>query len=55
MTQKGSGNHNAQIRIQCNQPTTLNLLQQGGTNQTYSLTQNCYTSGGCTVNVTQGN
>ena len=55
MTQKGSGNHNAQIRIQGNQPTTLNLLQQGGTNQTYSLTQNCYTSGGCTVNVTQGN
>ena len=55
MTQKGSGNHNAQIRIQGNQPTTLNLLQQGSTNQSYSVTQSCYTSGGCTVNVTQGN
>ena len=55
MTQKGSGNHNAQIRIMGNQPTTLNLLQQGSTNQSYSVTQSCYTSGGCTVNVTQGN
>jgi len=55
MTQKGSGNHNAQVRIQGNQPTTLNLLQQGSTNQSYSVTQSCYTTGGCTVNVTQGN
>ena len=53
--QKDGANHNAQIRLQGNQPTTLNLIQQGGTNQTYSITQNCYTTGGCTVNVTQGN
>ena len=55
MTQKGSANHNAQIRIQGTEPTTLNLLQQGGTNQSYTLTQTCYTAGGCTVNVSQGN
>ena len=54
MTQKGTANHNAQIRIQGTEPTTLNLLQQGGTNQSYTLTQTCYTAGGCTVNVTQG-
>tara|TARA_B100002019_G_scaffold241237_1_gene217160 strand:+ start:3035 stop:3730 length:696 start_codon:yes stop_codon:yes gene_type:complete len=51
--QKGSGNHNAQIRLQGTEHTTLNLLQQGSTNQSYTLTQNCYTAGGCTVNVTQ--
>ena len=55
LTQSGSANHNAQIKIQGNQPTTLNLTQQGSTNQSYNLTQTCYTTGGCTVNVTQGN
>lgn len=55
LLQKGSANHNAQIRIQGSEHTTLNLIQQGSTNQSYTLTQNCYTVGGCTVNVTQGN
>ena len=55
MVQSGTGSHNSQIRLQGNQPTTLNLTQQGSTNQAYSLTQNCYTVGGCTVSVTQGN
>ena len=54
LTQKDGANHNAQIRLQGTQPTTLNLLQQGSTNQSYTLTQTCYTVGGCTVNVTQG-
>ena len=53
LTQKGSANHNAQIRLQGTEPTVLNLLQQGTTNQTYSITNTCYTVGGCTVNVTQ--
>ena len=55
LTQKGTANHNAQITLQGTEPTTLNLLQQGGTNQTYSITNTCYTVGGCTVNVSQGN
>ena len=55
LTQKDGANHNAQIRLQGTQPTTLNLLQQGSTNQSYTLTQTCYTVGGCTVNVSQGN
>ena len=55
MMQKDGANHNAQIRLQGSEPTTLNLLQQGGTNQSYTLTQNCVTVGGCTVNVSQGN
>ena len=55
IVQSGSGSHNSQIRLQGNQPTTLNLTQQGGTNMSYNLTQNCYTVGGCVVNITQGN
>jgi len=51
--QSGSANHNAQITLYGNQPTFLNLQQLGTINQTYSLTQSCYTVGGCTVNVTQ--
>jgi len=35
--------------------TDLTLKQQGSTNQSYSLTQNCQTSGGCSVSLTQGN
>jgi len=53
--QKGNANHNAQVVLQGTEETTLNLLQQGNTNQTYSLTQNCNTVGGCSVSVTQGN
>tara|TARA_B100001564_G_scaffold184585_1_gene155144 strand:- start:2180 stop:2866 length:687 start_codon:yes stop_codon:yes gene_type:complete len=55
LMQKDGANHNAQIRLQGTQPTTLNLLQQGNTNQSYSITNTCYTAGGCTVNVSQGN
>ena len=54
MTQQGSGSHNAQVRLQGTEHTIFNLLQQGGTNQSYSLTQSCYTVGGCTVNISQG-
>ena len=52
--QKGVG-HTATISLYGTDPTTLNLLQQGTTAQTYSLTQNCITSGGCSIGVTQGN
>ena len=55
LTQKDGANHNAQIRLQGTQPTTLTLLQQGSTNQSYTITNTCYTVGGYTVNVSQGN
>ena len=51
--QKGTGSHNSQITLQGSYATTLNVLQQGSVNQTYSLTQNCQTVGGCSVSVTQ--
>jgi hypothetical protein len=47
--------HSASISLSGTDPTTLNLLQQGTTSQSYSLTQSCVTTGGCSVTVTQGN
>ena len=53
--QKGNANHNSRITLTGNEHTTLNLTQQGNSNQSYVITNSCYTSGGCTINVTQGN
>ena len=51
--QKSDGAHTAAITIYGSQPTTLNLLQKSGSATSYSLSQNCNTSGGCSVSVTQ--
>ena len=51
--QKNNGEHTATITLNGTYGTTLNLSQSGNTTQTYSLSQNCQTVGGCTVNVTQ--
>lgn len=53
--QKDSGAHTATIDLTGTYYTDLSLVQQGSTNQSYSLTQDCQTSGGCTVGITQGN
>ena len=55
MVQIGNAGHSATVTIGGAYSTTFNMLQQGGTAQTYSLTQDCQTSGGCSVSVTQGN
>jgi len=55
LMQKGDGAHAATIDLTGSYHTDLDLVQQGSTNQSYSLTQNCQTSGGCGVSVTQGN
>ena len=54
MAQTGNASHSATISISGSYSTNLDLLQQGGTAQTYSLTQSCMTVGGCSVSVTQG-
>ena len=51
--QDGTGEHNATITITGSQPTTLDLTQHSNTTQNYTLTQNCVTSGGCSITVTQ--
>ena len=54
--QLGTGAHNAEITlIYGSAPSTVNLLQQGSTDQSYSIEQTCYTAGGCSTTVTQGN
>lgn len=53
--QKKTGAHTANITLNGTEGTTLNLTQTGSTAQSYTLSQTCYTTGGCTVNVTQGN
>jgi hypothetical protein len=55
MVQIDNAGHSATVTISGAYSTTFNMLQQGGTAQTYSLTQDCQTSGGCSVSVTQGN
>ena len=51
--QKDSGAHTATVDLRGSYGTDLTLRQEGSTNQSYSLTNNCQTSGGCSVSVTQ--
>ena len=52
--QNSTGAHSATISLDGTNPTTLDLLQQGTTNQSYTLTQSCVTVGGCSISITQG-
>ena len=51
--QDGTGEHTATITLDGAYGTDLDLTQHSNTTQTYSLTQNCQTVGGCTISVTQ--
>ncbi len=55
MIQRGSATHTATVTLSGTYSTTLNMLQLGGTAQSYTLSQTCATIGGCSVSVTQGN
>ena len=51
--QDGSGAHTATINLGGSYYTDLDLTQDSSTDQTYTLTQDCQTAGGCTVSLTQ--
>ena len=52
--QKSTGAHNATISLtNGTNPYSLSLLQNSTTAQNYSMSGTCYTSGGCSVSVTQ--
>ena len=52
--QKGAwANHTANITLSGSESTILDLRQQGTTTQSYTLSQNCVTVGGCFVSVIQ--
>ena len=53
VTQKNSGAHTATVDLLGSQPTNLSLTQSGDTTQSYTLSQNCVTVGGCNISVTQ--
>jgi hypothetical protein len=54
LDQKDGGQHAARIEVTNNGGSSnINVLQQGNTNQTYSIQQSCATVGGCSVTVIQ--
>jgi len=53
MIQKGSAPHSATVTLSGSYGTDLDLLQDGSTAQSYTLSQSCQTVGGCSVSVTQ--
>lgn len=54
LEQNGTASHSATINLtNGSAPSTLNLLQDSNTPQSYSLEQTCYTAGGCSTSVTQ--
>jgi hypothetical protein len=53
--QQGSAGHMVSVTLTGPQPSSLNLIQAGATQQYYSITNNCTTVGGCApISVTQG-
>ena len=54
LEQNGSASHSATINLtNGSAPSTLNLIQDSNTPQSYSLEQTCYTAGGCSTTLTQ--
>lgn len=52
--QKDGGAHNARVEVtNIGGASNVNIIQQGNTNQSYLLQQQCATVGGCSVNITQ--
>lgn len=55
ITQTGSGSHKATINlVNAGGPSSATIIQQGSTNQVYSITQQCANLSGCSVSITQG-
>ena len=55
LRQTNSGDHYMSVILNGTQPTDITVYQNGWNNKSYSITQNCYTVGGCSVSVSQGN
>jgi len=53
MVQKGDGTHTATIDLTGSYTTNLSLTQDSSSNKAYTLTNNCQTSSGCNISVTQ--
>jgi len=51
--QDGNASHTATITLDGNYGTDLDITQHSNSAKSYTLSQNCQTSGGCTISVTQ--
>ena len=52
--QRGTGDHNATVHLtNGSDPYAFSLSQNSSTTQNYTFTGTCYTSGGCSLDVTQ--
>ena len=53
LIQKMAGDHYMSVILRGTEPTTIGVIQSSNQNQSYSITNYCYTTGGCSINVTQ--
>ena len=55
LRQTNDGDHYMSVILGGTQPTDISVIQNGWNNKSYSITNYCYTAGGCSISVTQGN
>mgnify|MGYP001201452092 FL=1 len=55
LRQTNAGDHYMSVILRGTEPTDISVIQNGWNNKSYSITNFCYTSGGCNISVTQGN
>jgi len=55
LRQTNDGDHYMSVILRGTQPTDISVIQNGWNNKSYSITNYCYTTGGCSISVTQGN
>lgn len=53
LIQKMDGDHYMSVVLRGTEPTTIGVTQASHSNQSYSITNYCYTVGGCSISVTQ--
>jgi len=53
LIQKMDGDHYMSVVLRGTEPTTISATQASHSNQSYSVTNYCYTVGGCSISVTQ--
>ena len=55
LRQTNAGDHYMSVILRGTESTDISVIQNGWNNKSYSVTNYCYTTGGCTINVSQGN
>ena len=53
LIQKMAGDHYMSVILRGTEPTTIDVMQASHQNKYYSVTNYCYTVGGCSISVTQ--